>query len=84
MLTKMLHKQKTAPSLSFISTHAATSHLPWGDQLQHITEFGADPQPVDPKSRPLAPMLLSCWLPPVPTKVVKGFKMIYFIGGGSY
>ena len=56
-------------SLPLLYFHAATSHLPRGDQLQHITEFGADPQPVDPTSRPLAPMLLSCGLPPVPTKL---------------
>ena len=50
-----------------------------GDQLQHITEFGADPQPVDPTSTPLAPMLLSCGLPPVPAKLVKRIKDNLFV-----
>ena len=66
-------------SLPLLYFHAATSHLPRGDQLQHITEFGADPQPVDPTSRPLAAMLLSCELPPVPTKLIKRIQDDLFV-----
>ena len=66
-------------SLLLLYFHAATSHLQRGDQLQHITEFGANPQPVDPTSRPLAPMLLSCGLPPVPTKLIKRIQDDLFI-----
>ena len=66
-------------SLPLLYFHAATSHLPRGDQLQHITEFGADPQPVDPTSIPLAPMLLSYRLPPVPTKLIKRIQDDLFV-----
>ena len=66
-------------SLSFF--HAAIDRLPSGSRLQHITEFGSDPPPIDPPSsgRSSAPMLFSSGLPPVPIKLVKRIQDGLFV-----
>ena len=62
--------------------HAAIGHLPSGDQLQHVAEFGLDigiSTDTSSTSRPSAPVLLSCGLPPVPVKLVKRIQDGLFI-----
>ena len=85
------HQQCYATHYHFPTFCAAIGRLPSGQQLQHMQEFMWNQTPADLDSstpiydpppllnKPLAPMLLSCGLSPVPARLVKRIQDGLFI-----